>query len=204
MTSFWKKKLKIIFFSPPGGARELKLRPFDSESKTTSGCSNCLILKKITPNNLFSFYQWRRYELRNKNLFFRLNFLELLAREIKSKDNERFLSVWFLWNAPHSDKSVQHQDHTFSVPKIRQFNTSNASVQQTRQFSTKNRQFNTEKSVIPTHWRFLWLELTLFCIELTLFCVELRDFGGGKGMAFLCGIFLFWIFLNLFVLNLFL
>ena len=56
MTSFSKIKLKIIFFSPPGGARELKLRPFDSESKTTSGCSNSLISKKITPNSLFSFY----------------------------------------------------------------------------------------------------------------------------------------------------
>ena len=52
-----KKKLKIIFFSPPGGARELKLQPFDSESKTTSGCTNSLISKKITPNSLFSFYQ---------------------------------------------------------------------------------------------------------------------------------------------------
>ena len=29
-----------IFFSTSGGARELKLQPFDSESKTTSGCSN--------------------------------------------------------------------------------------------------------------------------------------------------------------------
>ena len=60
MTSFWKKKLKIIFFSPPGGARELKLRPFDSESKTTSGCSNSLISEKITPNSLFSIYHSKR------------------------------------------------------------------------------------------------------------------------------------------------
>ena len=52
-----KKKLKIIFFLPPGGARELKLQPFDSESKTPSDCSNSLISKKITPNSLFSFYQ---------------------------------------------------------------------------------------------------------------------------------------------------
>ena len=40
------KKLKIFFFSLPGGVRELKLRPFDSESKTTTGCSNSLISKK--------------------------------------------------------------------------------------------------------------------------------------------------------------
>ena len=45
MTSFWKKKLKIIFFSPQGGARELKLPSFDSESKTTSGCTNSLLTK---------------------------------------------------------------------------------------------------------------------------------------------------------------
>ena len=45
-----------IFFSPPGCAREQKLRPFDSESKTTSGCSNNLISKKITPKSLFSFH----------------------------------------------------------------------------------------------------------------------------------------------------
>ena len=31
---------------PPGGARELKLQPFDSESKNTSGCTNSLISKK--------------------------------------------------------------------------------------------------------------------------------------------------------------
>ena len=43
------KKLKIIFFSPPSGARELKLRLFDSESKTTSDCSNTLFLKKNHP-----------------------------------------------------------------------------------------------------------------------------------------------------------
>ena len=115
------------------------------------------------------------------------------------------MSGWFLWSTPQFDKSVQHQDHSFSAPKIRQFNTSNASVQRTRQFSTKNRQFNTEKSVIPTHWRFLWFELTLFCVELIFFvsnwrflCVKLTGvskwpflcgtdwFWGGKGMALLC------------------
>ena len=58
VTSFWKIKMKIIFFSPPGGARELNLRPFDSELKTTSGCSNSSISKKITQNSLFSFYQY--------------------------------------------------------------------------------------------------------------------------------------------------
>ena len=31
-----KKKIKLFFFAT-GGARGLKLRPFDSESKTTSG-----------------------------------------------------------------------------------------------------------------------------------------------------------------------
>ena len=30
----------------PGDARQLKLRPFDSESKTTSGCSNRFIFEK--------------------------------------------------------------------------------------------------------------------------------------------------------------
>ena len=44
-----KKKIENNFFSPPGSARELKLRPFDSESKTTSGCSNSLISKKNHP-----------------------------------------------------------------------------------------------------------------------------------------------------------
>ena len=32
---FW---LENIFFLPQGGARQLKLRPLDSESKTTTGC----------------------------------------------------------------------------------------------------------------------------------------------------------------------
>ena len=65
------KKLKIIFFSPPGGAREQKLQPIDSESKTTSGCSNSFISKKITPNSLFSFYQYKLYRSR----LFRQNFI---------------------------------------------------------------------------------------------------------------------------------
>ena len=51
---FW---LENNFFSPQGGARQLKLPPLDSESKTTSDCSNSLISKKIAPNSLFSLYQ---------------------------------------------------------------------------------------------------------------------------------------------------
>ena len=43
------KKIENNFFSPPGDARELKLRPFDSESKTSSGSSNSLISKKNHP-----------------------------------------------------------------------------------------------------------------------------------------------------------
>ena len=35
---FAQKKTKIIFLSPPGGSRELKLRLFDVESKTTLDC----------------------------------------------------------------------------------------------------------------------------------------------------------------------
>ena len=42
------KKMKI-FFLDSGGARAVKLRPFDSESKTASGCSNSLISKKNHP-----------------------------------------------------------------------------------------------------------------------------------------------------------
>ena len=49
-------QIKIIIFAPSDGARELKLWPFDSESKTTSDCSNSLFLKKINHNSLFSFY----------------------------------------------------------------------------------------------------------------------------------------------------
>ena len=49
-----KTKLKINFFSSPSGARELKLQSYESESKTTSGCSNSLISKIITLNSLFS------------------------------------------------------------------------------------------------------------------------------------------------------
>ena len=51
-----KEKIVNNCFSPPDGARELKLRPFDSESKTTSVSSNSLISKRITPNSLFSLY----------------------------------------------------------------------------------------------------------------------------------------------------
>ena len=58
LTEIIKRKIKFkIIFSPPGGARELKIRPFDSESNSTSGCSKSLTSKKLTPNSLFSFYQ---------------------------------------------------------------------------------------------------------------------------------------------------
>ena len=92
----------------------------------------------------------------------------LRAREIKPEDNERYLSRWCLWGTPQFDTSVQHQDQSFSAPKICQFNTSNAFIQQTRQFSTKNRHFNT-KNVSLAHkilqfntknLELLWLELT--------------------------------------------
>ena len=43
---FCKKKLKIIFFLPSRGARELKLLSFESETKTKSGCSKSLFSKK--------------------------------------------------------------------------------------------------------------------------------------------------------------
>ena len=66
-----KKKVENNFFSPPSGARELKLRPFDSKSQTTSVCRNSLISKKITPNSLFSFYQYKLYRSR----LFRQNFI---------------------------------------------------------------------------------------------------------------------------------
>ena len=38
---------------------KIKLRPFDSESKTTSGCSKSLFSKKLTLNSFFSFYQYK-------------------------------------------------------------------------------------------------------------------------------------------------
>ena len=36
-----KKKVENNFFSPPGSARELKSRPFESESKTTALLTGC-------------------------------------------------------------------------------------------------------------------------------------------------------------------
>ena len=48
VTSFCKKNWKY-FFSPAGCARELKLQPFDSESKSTSYCFNSLFSKKNHP-----------------------------------------------------------------------------------------------------------------------------------------------------------
>ena len=56
--SFCEKNIENNSFSPPGGARELELQSFDSESKTTSGCSYSFFSKKITPNSLFSFYRF--------------------------------------------------------------------------------------------------------------------------------------------------
>ena len=53
---FFELEIENNFLSPPDGTRELKLRPFDSESKTPSDRSNSLFSKKITPDSLFSFY----------------------------------------------------------------------------------------------------------------------------------------------------
>ena len=80
----WKRLLGVIFFvnklllqpcvvfdsesngcnfsslAPPGHEKKLFSIFFtkcESESKTTSGCSNKLFSKKITPYSLFSFYQ---------------------------------------------------------------------------------------------------------------------------------------------------
>ena len=49
------RKVLHFFFSPPDGARDLKLRPFDSKSKTTSGCSNSLFSKKSPLTVCFHF-----------------------------------------------------------------------------------------------------------------------------------------------------
>ena len=59
---------------------------------------------------------------------------------------------------PHSNTSVPHKDHTFSAPKILQFNTKNLSVQHQnpavphqKPFSStpKTPQFNTETVSLP-------------------------------------------------------
>ena len=47
MTSFLAKKWKIIFFSSPGCARELKLRPFDSEKKLHQAAVTVWFRKKL-------------------------------------------------------------------------------------------------------------------------------------------------------------
>ena len=44
-----EKNIIFLFFSQPSGARELKLRSFDSKSKITSGRSNSLFSKKKSP-----------------------------------------------------------------------------------------------------------------------------------------------------------
>ena len=56
----WSPNLKISKSHnlPPSGARELKIPPFDSQSKTTSNCSLRFFSKKIALPTLFSFYQY--------------------------------------------------------------------------------------------------------------------------------------------------
>ena len=62
------KKMKIIFISPSGCARELKLRSFDSKSKTTSDCSNRFFPKKITLENQLSFCQWSKFDFYHRGV----------------------------------------------------------------------------------------------------------------------------------------
>ena len=61
-------------------ARELKLRPFDSESKTTSDCGNRLFSKKITPNSYFSFYQYKSDSI-TEQCFINIYYYETLLYE---------------------------------------------------------------------------------------------------------------------------
>ena len=66
---YYSRRHFDFFFLPPGSARGVTLRPFDSESKTTSGCSYNLFSKKITSNTLFSFYQ-SKIDCKNLNIIF--------------------------------------------------------------------------------------------------------------------------------------
>ena len=60
----------MYFLSQPGDAGKLKLQPFDSELKTTSGCCYRSISKKTTPNSLFSFYHYRKIREGQKSTLF--------------------------------------------------------------------------------------------------------------------------------------
>ena len=113
-----------------------------------------------------------------------------------------------LSRVPQSSKqtpSVQHKDHIFSAPEIRQFNTPLSSTPKTPQFNTplhsNTSPFNTPSfnqknpakklayiellfvNFFVLNWGVCWTE---GCVELRLFGVELRDVLGWKRVALLC------------------
>ena len=78
-----------------------KLRPFDSESKTTSGCNNSLISEKITPKSLFSFYQYKKFFMRKRKPFFKLIIFVMVewkqifrSNESLRKEQQFYFLIW--------------------------------------------------------------------------------------------------------------
>ena len=117
---FCKKKLKIIFFLPSRGARELKLLSFESETKTKSGCSKSLFSKKSPLTVCFHFTTIFKYYLKkvfkpmrtwrtkmhNKNIFQTKFFGSYCAHPLYDKfslkftwcDADQYLD-FFYWNS---------------------------------------------------------------------------------------------------------
>ena len=114
----------------------------------------------------------------------------------------RFWYLWrFLWRYPQLNNwSVQHQDKSFSAPKIRQINKSNASVQYKKP-SVHDKKASVQqikpsvqhiKSVSVLNWCFFCVELTVFLcwtdgffvVNWRFFMVKWGIFGAEKERAF--------------------
>ena len=86
---------------------------------------------------------------------------------------------------PQFNTSVPHKKHTFSAPKMPQFNTKNRTVQHQNllSFISKIPQFQT--NLLVRNWGVFGIEQRSV-LNWGVFCVELRNFGGLKGVALLC------------------
>ena len=129
-----------------------------------------------------------------------MNTKGLLAKGIKPEDNEHYLSGWCLLGTPQTDTSVQHQEQSFSAPKIRQINisTQKTSVQHIKSFSsTQQTSVQHTDAFYDLKWRvcltdaFLWWT-DVFWVELTgvlnwrFFLCGTEGFWGGKRVTPLC------------------
>ena len=128
---------------------------------------------------IFQFYIVNVREVFSLNFLSHVSSYKVFQAIFALESNVRTPYLWYkLRSTPQFHTSVQLEDHTFSAPKIPQFNTKGPLLFSLRipQFHTKNPSFYIE--LLNSYF------CQFFCVELRSFCcwtegrVELRGFWG--------------------------